>query len=73
MKTQESRSLPVTALWLQWLASVNPLNSRAAATDLHRLPEHEVCDECGGAAPAVRYQNRLRKKSGRVEVDEKSF
>jgi hypothetical protein len=27
----------------------------------------------GGAAPAVRYQNRLRKKSGRVEVDEKSF
>jgi hypothetical protein len=46
---QETRSLPVAALRLQWLASVNPPYSRAAATDLHRLPEHEVCGESGGA------------------------
>ena len=48
-ENSKSSGLPVAALRLQWLASEYPLNSRAAATDLHRLPEHEVCGGCGGA------------------------
>lgn len=70
-KTQKARSLPVAALKLQWLASECPLNSRAAATDLHRLPEHEVRGGCGGARCPL-LVTKSATMGGQVEVNEKT-
>src|SRR5450432_1174238 len=70
-KTQRTRSLPVAALWLQWLASEYPLYSRAAATDLHRLPEHEVCGDCGGHETRC-WLRKSAARSGRVGVNKKT-
>jgi len=46
---------------------VNPPYSGAAATALHRLPVHEVCGGCGGAAPTAGWKNRW-ERNHRVKV-----